>query len=226
MIKFTKPIPGKNGLLMKIEILPTPDDRELALATIRSALDKTEIPLVIVIANLQKEGRDNVQWKFNGQAIKTRRKQLGMTQAELANLLGFRRSGIVPIENGARDASPKVLCMLALVLRVDPGYFFEIVPSTFETHTSLQPSERQKNHKPKNRTKSTFLPGIKLRDILDEHGISQEAFAEKLSQNLGSVVSGGLVSIWIHGKKKPTQKQFAAIVEVLNIKHENLVGFQ
>ena len=63
--------------------------------------------------------------KLIGQRIKVRRKQLGLTQEELAERLGVTWSAVSKWEIGDRRPSDKLLQRLAEVLNVSPSYFFE-----------------------------------------------------------------------------------------------------
>ena len=66
--------------------------------------------------------------KLIGQKIKERRKQLGLTQEELAELLGVTWSAVSKWEIGDRRPSDKLLQKLAKVLKVSTSYFLEEKP--------------------------------------------------------------------------------------------------
>lgn len=58
-----------------------------------------------------------------GQQIKVRRKELGMSQDELARLLGYKsRSSINKIENGENDLPQSKIKAFADALHTTPGY--------------------------------------------------------------------------------------------------------
>jgi len=67
--------------------------------------------------------------KLIGQRIRERRKQLGLTQEELAERLGVSWSAVSKWEIGDRRPSDKLLQKLAKVLKVSPSYFLEENPS-------------------------------------------------------------------------------------------------
>lgn len=59
-------------------------------------------------------------YQIFGQKIKERRKELGLTQEELAKASGLHRTYIAGIEAGKRNISLKNLEKLAKALRVSP----------------------------------------------------------------------------------------------------------
>lgn len=74
--------------------------------------------------------------------IKTRREQLGMSQQELAEKLGYKsRSAINKIESGSRDISQSKISAFASALNTTPSYLMgwdEDEPVTDETPYSVQ----------------------------------------------------------------------------------------
>lgn len=60
-----------------------------------------------------------------GEKIKKRREELGISQAELAEMTGISRVQISNYERGAcKGATWQNLRKLAAALKVEPGYFF------------------------------------------------------------------------------------------------------
>ena len=61
-----------------------------------------------------------------GKRIRRRRKQLGMTQGELAKLMGYaERSSISMVETDQRDISWENVCKYAKVLQCSPSYLMK-----------------------------------------------------------------------------------------------------
>ena len=60
-----------------------------------------------------------------GARLRTRRKQLGMTQSHLGEALGITFQQIQKYERGANRVSASTLYEIATILEVDIGYFFE-----------------------------------------------------------------------------------------------------
>jgi len=61
-----------------------------------------------------------------GKRIRKRRKQLGMTQGELAKLMGYaERSSISMVETDQRDISWENVCKYAKVLQCSPSYLMK-----------------------------------------------------------------------------------------------------
>ena len=61
-----------------------------------------------------------------GQRIRERRRQLNMTQEELAHKMGYKsKSTINKIEKDVHDVNQATLAKFAEVLDVDPNYFLE-----------------------------------------------------------------------------------------------------
>lgn len=60
---------------------------------------------------------------YIGNAIRERREELGMTQDELAELMGYKsRSTIAKIEKGVNDVTQSNVVRLAYVLRTTPAH--------------------------------------------------------------------------------------------------------
>lgn len=61
-----------------------------------------------------------------GERVKQRRKELGMTQLELAKAIGYdSKTTMCQIESGVRNANQSKIAAIARVLGVTPSYFFE-----------------------------------------------------------------------------------------------------
>lgn len=60
-----------------------------------------------------------------GQRVRERRKQLGMSQAELAKKLGVSLSAVSNYENGQNAVKEEVLFKLFRALDIDPNYLYQ-----------------------------------------------------------------------------------------------------
>lgn len=72
------------------------------------------------------------QRQSNGEAIRALREALGINQDELAQRCGISPSGLSNIENGNRNASPRVVLELAKWLGVPPGAITSFPPERTE----------------------------------------------------------------------------------------------
>jgi DNA-binding XRE family transcriptional regulator len=72
-----------------------------------------------------------------GERIKAARNQAGMTQLELAGILGISQAQVYRLESGDNRASANQLFVLSKVLSVDMNFFTE----GLETRTALKPAK-------------------------------------------------------------------------------------
>ena len=72
-----------------------------------------------------------------GNKIRTRREELGLSQEQLATLIGYKTRGAVSkLENGDREISFKKMMEISKALQVDEKYFWvEQEPKKFNTKT-------------------------------------------------------------------------------------------
>lgn len=74
-----------------------------------------------------------------GKLIASRRKELGMTQAELAQKSGYsNKSSIAAIESGIIDVPVSKANDLAKALNVNPSYFFVKMSSSLKEQLKTQ----------------------------------------------------------------------------------------
>ncbi len=66
-----------------------------------------------------------VMKEFEPYKIAERRKEVGMSQEELAKLVGTSRTHIGRIETSVASPTAELLAKIANVLNIDPGYFFK-----------------------------------------------------------------------------------------------------
>jgi predicted transcriptional regulator len=76
-------------------------------------------------------GADDGGWFFAGIAeqVTARRKQLGLSQAELAELCGTTQSAIARLESGGRP--PRIDTLLRLAVALDSELVVELRPAAF-----------------------------------------------------------------------------------------------
>jgi|SRR5579862_278848 transcriptional regulator with XRE-family HTH domain len=86
-----------------------------------------------------------------GQVLKQRRRALGFTQRELADVLGVKAGHITHLENGRRRPSLSLLGRLAEVLGLDKEPLFLLAhpepPEPIEAHR--KPARRNGDNKPR-----------------------------------------------------------------------------
>lgn len=71
-----------------------------------------------------------------GKQIRSQRERLGLSQADLAELLGIPAETIEHFENGAGNIGPKLLLAVAAALHVPIHYFFAGLPPVEERDAS------------------------------------------------------------------------------------------
>ncbi|MDD4617088.1 MAG: response regulator [Alphaproteobacteria bacterium] len=78
------------------------------------------------------EDYNKILAKFAGNKIKERRKALGLTQAELADLLGLSHQQVQRYESGENTISMACVLSVSKALNVKPEYFYEDAPESGE----------------------------------------------------------------------------------------------
>ena len=66
--------------------------------------------------------------KILGNRIREKRKSLGWTQEDLADIAGIDRSYIGSVERGKRNLTFTVLCQIASALRIDVAFLAKGIP--------------------------------------------------------------------------------------------------
>ena len=80
---------------------------------------------------------------FQGRKIRKRRKQLNLTQRELALHLGCSQCTISEFENGKSIPSTKSLCRLAYTLNISIDYLLGVTEDVSPWCASLCPQEQE-----------------------------------------------------------------------------------
>lgn len=81
------------------------------------------------------------QAKEIGSRIRAKREELGMTQEQLANKLGYKsKSSITKIESGDRDLRQKKIKTIADALSTTPDYLMGWSTDSTSTHSRLEHS--------------------------------------------------------------------------------------
>ncbi len=116
-----------------------------------------------------------------GELIASRRKELGMTQAELAQKSGYsNKSSIATIESGIIDVPASKAIDLAKALNVDPNYFFcEDVDTTEVTVKNTITGERLKILREKLKMSQV--------DVADKVGVSKQTLYKYENGIIGTI---------------------------------------
>lgn len=87
-----------------------------------------------------------IDYKDMGQRVRRLRKQMGVTQEELALKVGISASFLGHVERGSRVASLETFVALCNVLRVTPQYLLNKSLNTFDPYMPAQmtPESRSK----------------------------------------------------------------------------------
>ena len=172
--------------------------------------------------------------------IKQRREALGMSQAELAELLGYSdRSTIAKIEKGTNDITQSKIEAFAKVLHTTPAYLMGWENNSGEQDLTLTALDVAKwlNTSPEivesvmedmgwpNATKPEVLSkisaeverrnicstGLRIKEARKEMGLTQKEFANRLG------VSTGTIQQYELGKRRPSFEQLDAIAATLGV---------
>lgn len=103
----------------------------------------------------------NANIQVNGQAIRRRREELNMTQAELAEAVGYKsRASINKIELGEAGASPQKLRRILEALQLSVGDLININISAEETEQGREAGELLENTLKSSQQYAAFPPGM------------------------------------------------------------------
>ena len=87
-----------------------------------------------------------IDYKDLGKRVREVRRQMSLTQEQLAEMVGISASFLGHIERGSRVASIETLVALCNELRVTPQYLLSASLTTYEPHmpSGLTPENRSK----------------------------------------------------------------------------------
>lgn len=87
--------------------------------------------------------------KYIGLKVRTRRKELGLSQEKLGEMIGVSYQQIQKYEKGINKLSPEKIQLLAKALRVSIGFFFDgekrdlAVKESLKNYHKLYPQEEE-----------------------------------------------------------------------------------
>ena len=143
--------------------------------------------------------------KFH-EKLKVLRKEKGLTQKSLSNMLNISQGAYVKWENGKREPNFEKLSMLACIFDVSIDFLLsENLEISKETYLKLK--EEKKN-----------LFSVRLKELRLQHGFSQEELAEKIGIKRNSY------SDWENGKCKPNYEKLEKIADFFGVSLDWLFG--
>ena len=143
--------------------------------------------------------------KFH-EKLKVLRKEKGLTQKSLSNMLNISQGAYAKWENGKREPNFEKLSMLACIFDVSIDFLLsEYLEISKETYLKLK--EERKN-----------LFSVRLKELRLQHGFSQEELAEKIGIKQNSY------SDWENGKCKPNYEKLEKIADFFGVSLDWLFG--
>ena len=138
--------------------------------------------------------------------LKVLRKEKGLTQKSLSNMLNISQGAYAKWENGKREPNFEKLSMLACIFDVSIDFLLsEYLEISKETYLKLK--EERKN-----------LFSVRLKELRLQHGFSQEELAEKIGIKRNSY------SDWENGKCKPNYEKLEKIADFFGVSLDWLFG--
>ena len=138
--------------------------------------------------------------------LKVLRKEKGLTQKSLSNILNITQGAYAQWENGKREPNFEKLSMLACIFDVSIDFLLsEYLEISKETYLKLK--EEKKN-----------LFSVRLKELRLQHGFSQEELAEKIGIKQNSY------SDWENGKCKPNYEKLEKIADFFGVSLDWLFG--
>lgn len=143
--------------------------------------------------------------KFH-EKLKVLRKEKGLTQKSLSNMLNISQGAYAQWENGKREPNFEKLSMLACIFDVSIDFLLsKNLEISKETYLKLK--EEKKN-----------LFSVRLKELRLQHGFSQEELAEKIGIKRNSY------SDWENGKCKPNYEKLEKIADFSGVSLDWLFG--
>lgn len=143
--------------------------------------------------------------KFH-EKLKVLRKEKGLTQKSLSNMLNISQGAYAQWENGKREPNFEKLSMLACIFDVSIDFLLsENLEISKETYLKLK--EEKKN-----------LFSVRLKELRLQHGFRQEELAEKIGIKRNSY------SDWENGKCKPNYEKLEKIADFFGVSLDWLFG--
>lgn len=143
--------------------------------------------------------------KFH-EKLKVLRKEKGLTQKSLSNMLNISKGAYAQWENGKREPNFEKLSMLACIFDVSIDFLLsKNLEISKETYLKLK--EEKKN-----------LFSVRLKELRLQHGFSQEELAEKIGIKRNSY------SDWENCKCKPNYEKLEKIADFFGVSLDWLFG--
>lgn len=143
--------------------------------------------------------------KFH-EKLKVLRKEKGLTQKSLSNMLNISQGAYAHWENGKREPNFEKLSMLACIFDVSIDFLLsKNLEISKETYLKLK--EEKKN-----------LFSVRLKELRLQHGFSQEELAEQIGIKQNSY------SDWENGKCKPNYEKLEKIADFFGVSLDWLFG--
>lgn len=143
--------------------------------------------------------------KFH-EKLKVLRKEKGLTQKSLSNMLNISQGAYAQWENGKREPNFEKLSMLACIFDVSIDFLLsKNLEISKETYLKLK--EEKKN-----------LFSVRLKELRLQHGFSQEELVEKIGIKRNSY------SDWENGKCKPNYEKLEKIADFFGVSLDWLFG--
>lgn len=143
--------------------------------------------------------------KFH-EKLKVLRKEKGLTQKSLSNMLNISQGAYAQWENGKREPNFEKLSMLACIFDVSIDFLLsKNLEISKETYLKLK--EEKKN-----------LFSVRLKELRLQHGFSQEELAEKIGIKQNSY------SDWENGKCRPNYEKLEKIADFFGVSLDWLFG--
>ena len=138
--------------------------------------------------------------------LKVLRKEKGLTQKNLSNMLNISQGAYAHWEYGKREPNFEKLSMLACIFDVSIDFLLsENLEISKETYLKLK--EEKKN-----------LFSVRLKELRLQHGFSQEELAEKIGIKQNSY------SDWENGKCKPNYEKLEKLADFFGVSLDWLFG--
>lgn len=155
-----------------------------------------------------------------GERIKTRRKELGYTMEELAEIIGYKnKSSIRRLESGEYAIRPDKIAEIATALQTTPEWIMGWKKDKLDFGSVLQKAlEKSITESERNRNYQKTVVGNRIKSVRERLGISQEELASKLGHDVSFVQEMEC------GEKQLRMDVLATIAEFLGVSVFSLTG--
>ena len=152
---------------------------------------------------------------YQPEKLKARRKELKLTQKEIAEQLGISFQAYSAWERGVKEPSKEKVAQLEDLLKVPKGYFTQIEIVRLYNSLSNQGKEKvvvyARNLAQEEQAKKVTAISEKLKARRKELKLTQKEIAEKLR------ISFQAYSAWERGVKEPSKEKVKQLEEILKV---------